>query len=133
MVGFNTPIHHDRITLIPEHRGKHDNIELSPYRAAFFGSYNASEYLEINAQIRIWLRSTPTSPKPTLSLPRSRTANRSQRSCLTTRILLLAISGKKWTLSAESGISTSLNDRNKLLVAPRLLIPKFYVVPTWRI
>jgi hypothetical protein len=69
MVGFNTPIHHDRITLIPEHRGKHDNIELSPYRAAFFGSYNASEYLEINAQIRIWLRSTPTSPKPTLSLP----------------------------------------------------------------
>jgi len=84
---------------------------------------------EINAetystswQIRIRLRSTLTSPKPKHYLPRSHTANRSQRSCLATWVLLPAVSGKKWTLSAESGISTSLNDRNKLLLVPSCLV-----------
>jgi len=41
---------------------------------------NAQTY-STSSQIRIWLRSTSASPKPTLSLPHSHTANRSQRSC----------------------------------------------------
>jgi hypothetical protein len=47
---INRWFHHDRITLIPEHRGKHGNTELSPYRVAFLAAVMRQNITEINAE-----------------------------------------------------------------------------------
>ena len=105
--GFNTSIHHYRITQVPEHKGKRYSIELSPCRAEFFGSNNASEYLGYKrtdlfkltnmylAAFNTYFAITSTSPKTTLHLPHSHTANIPQRSCLATGVLLPAVSDKR--------------------------------------